>query len=348
MGPTGPAGPTGAGGALGYYGVFSSDQLQTLAADTATAVLFNTTEDNNGITIGTPASRIYVTDTGVYNFQFSMQLRHTQGGEEDIDIWFRINGTDVPRSNTRVQLAGNGGEVVAAWNYVSSLNAGQYFELMVSATDSDIELYAESTGTSPDRPAIPSVILTVSQIMYTQVGPTGSQGPQGETGATGSQGPQGETGATGPQGPQGETGATGPQGPQGETGATGSQGPQGEPGLQDDVISLYIDGTPDVISTGKKAFRLIPYDCEVTEWYVVAASAGTIEFDVRSSSFASYPSAISIVGASDYPSLNSQVKNSNTSVTGWSNLNAGDMVDLYVTSNADVENVGLFIKIRRL
>lgn len=144
-------------------------------------------------------------------------------------------------------------------------------------------------------------------------------------------------------GPQGETG---PQGIQGET---GPQGPQGEPGLQDDVISLYIDGTPDVISTGKKAFRLIPYDCEVVEWYVVASVAGTIEFDVRASSFASYPSTISIVGTtSDYPSLNNEVKNSNTSVTGWDILNAGDMVDLYITSNTDVQNVGIFIKIRRI
>jgi hypothetical protein len=180
----------------------------------------------------------------------------------------------------------------------------------------------------------------------------GPQGLQGVAGATGSQGIQGETGPTGPQGIQGETGATGAtgsQGPAGETGATGPQGPQGEPGLQDDVISLYIDGTPDVISTGKKAFRLIPYDCEVVEWYVVASVAGTIEFDVRASSFASYPSTTSIVGTtSDYPSLNNEVKNSNTSVTGWDVLNAGDMVDLYITSNTDVQNVGLFIKIRRI
>jgi hypothetical protein len=147
----------------------------------------------------------------------------------------------------------------------------------------------------------------------------------------------------------GVNGATGAQGPAGETGATGPQGPQGEPGLQDDVISLYIDGTPDVISTGKKAFRLIPYDCEVVEWYVVASVAGTIEFDVRASSFASYPSTTSIVGTtSDYPSLNNEVKNSNTSVTGWDVLNAGDMVDLYITSNTDIQSVGLFIKIRRI
>jgi len=188
------------------------------------------------------------------------------------------------------------------------------------------------------------LVLTLSDATIVNAGYV--VGPQGETGP---QGPQGIQGETGPQGIQGIQGETGPQGIQGIQGETGPQGPQGEPGLQDDVISLYIDGTPDVISTGKKAFRLIPYDCEVVEWYVVASTAGTIEFDVRASSFASYPSTSSIVGTtSDYPSLNNQVKNSNTSVTGWDILNAGDMVDLYITSNIDVQNVGLFIKIRRI
>jgi Collagen triple helix repeat (20 copies)/Stigma-specific protein, Stig1 len=58
-------------------------------------------------------------------------------------------------------------------------------------------------------------------------GPTGVQGPQGNTGATGptgAQGPQGNTGNTG------ATGQTGAQGPPGNTGATGPQGPQGATG----------------------------------------------------------------------------------------------------------------------
>jgi hypothetical protein len=63
-------------------------------------------------------------------------------------------------------------------------------------------------------------------------GESGLQGPQGEAGAQGNQGPQGEAGAQGNQGPQGETGVQGNQGPQGEAGAQGSQGPQGEAGAQ--------------------------------------------------------------------------------------------------------------------
>ena len=70
-------------------------------------------------------------------------------------------------------------------------------------------------------------------------GPTGAQGPKGDTGLTGptgAQGTKGDTGLTGPTGPKGDTGLTGPtgaQGPKGDTGLTGptgAQGPKGDTG----------------------------------------------------------------------------------------------------------------------
>jgi len=44
----------------------------------------------------------------------------------------------------------------------------------------------------------------------------------------------------------------------------------------------------------------------------------------------------------------SQSKNSNTSVSGWTAIDSGDIVEFEVTSNADVQNVGIFLKIRRI
>jgi hypothetical protein len=169
----------------------------------------------------------------------------------------------------------------------------------------------------------------------------GSVGPQGATGATGS---QGNTGATGSQGIQGVTGATGATGSQGIQGVTGSQGATGP---SEDVLSVFIDSTPDNISIGKKGYRLIPYDCQALEWYVVAGQTGSIQFDVKKSSFANYPSTTTIVG-SDYPSLSGQFKASNTGITAWSGMSAGDMIDFVINSNTDIQSVGLFIKIRRI
>lgn len=49
-------------------------------------------------------------------------------------------------------------------------------------------------------------------------GPTGAQGPKGDTGAVGAQGPKGDTGATGARGATGAQGIQGPQGPKGADG----------------------------------------------------------------------------------------------------------------------------------
>jgi len=58
---------------------------------------------------------------------------HISGGSEQVSIWFRKNGLDIPDSTTDVALKGNGSEDVAAWNYVISMNAGDYFELIFLA-----------------------------------------------------------------------------------------------------------------------------------------------------------------------------------------------------------------------
>ena len=71
---------------------------------------------------------------------------------------------------------------------------------------------------------------TVKVDLGSVIGPTGPQGPKGDTGERGPQGLQGDTGLRGPQGEQGETGPTGPEGPQGPTGETGAQGIQGPQG----------------------------------------------------------------------------------------------------------------------
>jgi hypothetical protein len=209
-GATGPQGNTGAGGALGYWGSFWSTQDQAAAGTTlAYAITYNNTDPNsNGVSI-VSNSRITFSNSGVYNIQFSAQADRISGsGTDTIDIWFRKNGSDVPDSNTIITVSGSAAaaKTVAAWNYMLNITANDYVELMWRTSDTRLEFIADPAGTNPTRPAIPSVILSANQVMYTQLGPTGPAGP---TGATGSQGIQGNTGATGSQGIQGNTGATG-------------------------------------------------------------------------------------------------------------------------------------------
>jgi hypothetical protein len=153
----------------GYYGAFQDTTSQTAASiNTAYAVKFNTIDLSNGVTIvndgsGNP-TRVTLANTGIYNIQFSLQLEKTGGsGNMIADIWIRKNGVDVPSTTGKIVLTGsaNASPVVAAWNYVLDLVAGDYVELMWSTTNTNVEIVAAS-ATAP-HPSIPSSILTVTQ-----------------------------------------------------------------------------------------------------------------------------------------------------------------------------------------
>jgi hypothetical protein len=103
---------------------------------------------------------VYVDRVGTYNFQFSAQLNKTSGGTGNVFMWYRVNGADIANSATIVTLAGSSSAVVAAWNFVVELNAGDYFELVWSTSNTACQIRASAA--SAPVPAIPSVILTVT------------------------------------------------------------------------------------------------------------------------------------------------------------------------------------------
>jgi hypothetical protein len=143
------------------YGSFYSTVTQTAAAtSTAYPVTINSTDISEGVYIGSPTSRVYVDRVGTYNFQFSAQLLKSGGGSGNVNIWYRVNGADIANSATIVTLAGSSSAVVAAWNFVVEMNAGDYFELVWSTNNTNCEIHA--TGASSPVPAVPSVILTVT------------------------------------------------------------------------------------------------------------------------------------------------------------------------------------------
>ena len=143
------------------YGTFYDTTTQTAAAiNTAYGLTFNSTNLSNGVYVGSPTSRIYVAQNGVYNMQFSAQLDNTSGGNHLIFIWLRINGVNVANSAGQVRLKGTDDELVTSWNYVEQLNAGDYFELMWSVDNTSVQILAQAAAAPV--PAIPSIILTVT------------------------------------------------------------------------------------------------------------------------------------------------------------------------------------------
>jgi hypothetical protein len=165
-----------------YYGVdycvYSDSTTQAATVNNAKYVMqFNTLEEGHNISVvndtqsPTPKpTKITVNRTGVYNIAFSAQLDRVSGsGTTEVNIWLRKNGEtsayDVPRTDTKVTMTGtaNASKTVAAWNFVVSAEAGDYFQLMWSPTDHNIHIVSAAAVTTPgsERPAIPSVILTV-------------------------------------------------------------------------------------------------------------------------------------------------------------------------------------------
>ena len=146
-----------------HYGAFSDTTTQTIVSiNTAYAMTFDTTDSSNGVSIGSPSSRLVVDNQGVYNVQFSAQLDKASGGAADVYIWLRKNGTNVPNTTTTLTLQGTAARQVAAWNFVIQLDSTNYVELMWAADDANVVVLA-ATATSV-WPATPSIICTVTQV----------------------------------------------------------------------------------------------------------------------------------------------------------------------------------------
>ena len=152
-------------GSFGFYGAFCSTASQTNPTpNISRSMQLETTEHSDGVSV-VSGSRITVANPGTYNLQFSAQLEKTDNGVDTVYIWFKKNGTNVPRSNTAVAVlrqAGGGGRAVAAWNYVDNLVANDYLEIIWQSNDTAMQLAADpATG---NLPAIPSVIATLTQV----------------------------------------------------------------------------------------------------------------------------------------------------------------------------------------
>ena len=170
-GTNGSSGSSGANGSSGTsggssWGTFVSTVTQT-AISTTTAYPMSAATQSSGSGVNVVnGSRFTVTNGGTYNIQFSAQVESTSGGTNQIiDIWLVYNGGILPNSNTQLSVVSNTDRAVAAWNFVEPADAGGYFEIQWRVNDTALQLtYDAGPFTNPTRPAIPSVIVTVTQV----------------------------------------------------------------------------------------------------------------------------------------------------------------------------------------
>lgn len=146
------------------YGAFSSDQDQTALVNTATAMTFNTTDFANGVSIA--SSKITVATSGIYNLQFSTQFSNTDTAFQDVYIWLKQGGVDIPGSTGFVSIpnrhAGTDGHAIVGWNYFLSMTAGQYIEIYWSVPNSAVSIQHLAASGTPTKPSTQSVVATLS------------------------------------------------------------------------------------------------------------------------------------------------------------------------------------------
>lgn len=149
------------------HGAFhdNSDQIAT-STTTAYAVVFGSTDISNGVTVASD-SRLTVAVDGIWNVQFSLQVKNVSNDGQDFDVWFRKNGTNIDNSNSRFHIparksSGDPSHLIASLNFLVDLVANDYIEIVGCATSTDVSLEAFPAGTSPTRPAIPSAIATMT------------------------------------------------------------------------------------------------------------------------------------------------------------------------------------------
>jgi hypothetical protein len=149
------------------YGAFQDSTDQTAAnTTTAYAITFDTTDFNNGVTLSN-SSRLNVSQAGIYNIQFSIQFKNTTNDTQDVDVWFKKNGTNIDKSNSRFGLgprksSGDPTHMISAMNFFVSMETNDYVEIMWRPSDVGISIEHYAASSTPTRPAIPSVIATVT------------------------------------------------------------------------------------------------------------------------------------------------------------------------------------------
>lgn len=150
------------------YGAFSDGTDQTGSISSGTAMTFNTIDIADGVTVAN-SSEITVPQDGIYDLQFSAQLKNVDNTQHEVTIWFRINGVDVPNSATQITVPARKtsniyGYAVASWNIFLDMNANQYVEIIWLPSSTQVTLEHLPASLSPAYPATPSVIATVQQV----------------------------------------------------------------------------------------------------------------------------------------------------------------------------------------
>jgi hypothetical protein len=145
-----------------------SEDDQANASITGENLLTLTPAFSNGITV-TNNSRIKVPCAGQYLVTFTLQVTNRGNTAAEFEVWAKDTGVNYALSNTRYDIPARKSSTI--WSHVVPTVTGiftvdnpanDYLEIAWWSDSLDVYLEHYAAGTSPTRPAIPSVILTIN------------------------------------------------------------------------------------------------------------------------------------------------------------------------------------------
>jgi hypothetical protein len=150
------------------YGAFQDTTDQSIATVTATAnITLNTTDYSLGTSL-VDGYKVKVDYSGLYNVQFSIQFANDDSQIQDVDVWFKKNGSDVAGSNSKFSIDSKHGSVkghvIAALNFNIELAKDDYVSLAWATSSVLVTVEHLAAQTTPTRPATPSAIVTIQYL----------------------------------------------------------------------------------------------------------------------------------------------------------------------------------------
>jgi hypothetical protein len=162
-------GPNGGVYIQNPHAMLMSNQDQTNPSITgANQLSFNQPIITQGVRVEN-TNEIWFEKSGQYLVTFTLQVTNRSNAVQEFEVWAGYNGTNYPLSNTRFDIpARKSGSV---WSHIVPAITGiftvanpqtEYLTIKWWASSTDVFLEHYPAGTSPTRPEIPSVILTVN------------------------------------------------------------------------------------------------------------------------------------------------------------------------------------------
>jgi len=143
-----------------YAGAVTTDQ--TAASINTAYALTYTSSIAQGVTNGTPASRIVFAEAGQYMISFSAQIASTSSSTVNFWFWPRINGVDVTGSTMKNALHQNGSVLVVSRSAIFDVSANDYLEAMW-AVDSTSG-FLDATAATAFAPAAPASTIAITRL----------------------------------------------------------------------------------------------------------------------------------------------------------------------------------------